>query len=239
MKKIIFYYLFVVLMFFPRVAYAMHIAEGFLPIKYSVFYFLLCVPFIYKGIKDIRKKTVNNKELKMLLGVVTAFCFVLSALKIPSVTGSCSHPTGAGFGAILFGPFVMAVVGMLVLIFQAIFLAHGGITTLGANTFSMGIAGPIVAFIIYELLKKRNKKIAIFLAAMLGDLATYVVTATQLGIAFPASDGGIGTSLVKFLGIFAVTQIPLAVIEGIITVIIFDFIEKYAAADLKALEEVR
>ena len=31
-------------------------------------------------------------------------CFVLSALKFPSVTGSSSHPTGTGLGAILFGP---------------------------------------------------------------------------------------------------------------------------------------
>ncbi len=61
--------------------------------------------------------------------------FVLSALKIPSVTGSCSHPTGVGLGAIMFGPSVMFVLGTIVLIFQALLLAHGGITTLGANAF--------------------------------------------------------------------------------------------------------
>ena len=74
-----------------------------------------------------------------------AFAFVLSALKIPSITGSCSHPTGVGLGAILFGPMTMAVLGLIVLLFQALLLAHGGLTTLGANTFSMAIAGPIVS----------------------------------------------------------------------------------------------
>lgn len=239
MKKIFFYYLFVIIIFFPMNAYAMHISEGFLPVKYCVFYFLLCIPFIYKGIKDIRVKTNKNKDLKMLLGLVTAFSFVLSALKLPSITGSCSHPTGVGFGAILFGPFVMSVVGMIVLVFQAIFLAHGGITTLGANTFSMGIVGPIVAYVIYELLKNKNKKAAIFLAAMIGDLATYLITSVQLAIAFPSKDGGVTASFLKFIGIFAITQIPLAVIEGVVTVIMFDFIRKHAVNEIRELENIK
>jgi cobalt/nickel transport system permease protein len=239
MKKLFLYYVTVILFFLPVNAYAMHIAEGFLPVKYSIFYFLLCIPFIYKGIKDIKKSTIKNKDIKMLLGLVAAFCFVLSALKLPSITGSSSHPTGTGFGTILFGPFVMSVISMIVLIFQAIFLAHGGLTTLGANTFSMGIVGPIVSFLVYNLYKNKNKKVSIFLAAMLGDLATYTVTAIQLALAFPSTQGGIMASLLKFLGVFSLTQIPLAIIEGIITVIIFDFIEKHAGAEMKVLEDIK
>ena len=75
----------------------------------------------------------------------------ISSLKLPSMTGSCSHPTGTGVGAILFGPFITSVLGLIVLIYQAIFLAHGGLTTLGANAFSMGIAGPVVAWVIYKV----------------------------------------------------------------------------------------
>ena len=79
-----------------------------------------------------------------------AFVFVLSSLKLPSVTGSCSHPTGTGMGAIIFGPWITSVMATIVLVYQAIFLAHGGLTTLGANTFSMGIAGPIVGYLVYR-----------------------------------------------------------------------------------------
>ena len=94
-----------------------------------------------------------------------SICFVLSALKIPSVTGSCSHPTGVGLGAILFGPNVMAVLGVIVLLFQAILLAHGGLTTLGANAFSMAIVGPIVSFFTFKILKNKiNKSWAVFIA---------------------------------------------------------------------------
>lgn len=222
----------------PYTAYAMHIAEGFLPPMWCAFYFVISAPFLYLGIKDIKKKTSKNKDLKMLLALVGAYSFVLSAMKLPSVTGSCSHPTGTGFGAMLFGPFTMGVIGLIVLLFQALFLAHGGLTTLGANVFSMGIVGPIVSFILYRILKKKNKRLAIFLAAMIGDLATYFTTSVQLGFAFPASSGGFLVSFTKFVSIFAITQIPLAIVEGIITVILFEFIEKHSYKELKELGEV-
>jgi len=79
----------------------------------------------------------------------------------------------------------MAVIGMIVLLFQAILLAHGGLTTLGANTFSMAIAGPFVSYFVYKICLKLkvNKLVAVFLAATLGDLFTYCVTSIQLGMA--------------------------------------------------------
>lgn len=215
-------------------AFAMHISEGFLPPKWSAFYFLLSAPFIVIGLKQIRTKAGKNKDIKMLLGLVAAYAFILSAMKIPSVTGSCSHPTGTGLSAIIFGPFITGVVGLLVLLFQAIFLAHGGITTLGANTFSMAIAGPIVAYMIYTLLKSKNKKLAVFLAAALGNLATYFITSVQLALAFPGKSG-VMFALAKFFSIFSITQIPLAIIEGVITVLIFEFIEKYSKEEVNCL----
>ena len=213
--------------------FAMHIAEGFLPPLWSGLYFLLIIPFMYLGIRDIKRKGKLTNDMKLFIAVAGAYCFVLSALKLPSVTGSASHPTGTGLGAVLFGPFVMTVISSIVLLFQSLFLAHGGLTTLGANTFSMGVVGPIVAYAAYRL-SGRNK-VGIFLAAALGDLATYVVTAIQLAIAHPAEVGGISASLVKFLSIFAITQIPLAIAEGILTVIIFNIIEKYSQNELDAL----
>ena len=177
----------------------------------------------------------------MLLGVAGAFAFVLSALKIPSVTGSSSHPTGVGLGAILFGPAAMSVLGMIVLLFQAILLAHGGITTLGANVFSMAIVGTFVAYGTFKMAKKSglSNGVAVFLAASLGNLMTYVTTSLQLALAFPAEAGGVMASAVKFLSIFAITQIPLAVSEGLLTVVIFNFLSKYSAQELLTLNIIK
>jgi len=167
-----------------------------------------------------------NHDILPLLAVSGAFIFVLSSLKMPSVTGSCSHPTGTGMGSILFGPWITSVLSIIVLIFQALFLAHGGLTTLGANTFSMGIAGPIVGYLVYKGSMKSgiNMYIAVFLAALLADWATYIVTSLQLALAFPAASGGVVASFQAFLAVFAITQVPLAIVEGAVTILMFKYI---------------
>lgn len=217
-------------------SFSMHIMEGFLPVKWAVFWFVLCLPFWFFGIKKLKKLSGEDMEKKMILALAGAFIFVLSALKIPSVTGSSSHPTGVGLASILYGPFVTSILGTIVLIFQAGLLAHGGFTTLGANSFSMAITGPLVSFGIYKLLYKKNKAVAVFLAAALGDLATYVVTSLQLALANPSATGGVLESFLKFAAIFAVTQVPLAIIEGLLTNIIVNILDKYN--DKKGREEV-
>ena len=135
-------------------ASAMHIMEGYLPKGWAAFWIVVCLPFVAIGFRRISKYVQQNPKNLTLLALCGAFAFVLSALKIPSVTGSCSHPTGVGLGAILFGPTTTAVLGLIVLLFQALLLAHGGLTTLGANVFSMAIVGPICSWIVYHGLKK-------------------------------------------------------------------------------------
>lgn len=217
--------------------YAMHIMEGYLPVKFCIIWGVICIPFLLAGFFSIQKILKENRKAITILAMSGAFIFVISSLKIPSVTGSCSHMTGTGLGAILFGPFTVSILGIIVLLFQAILLAHGGLTSLGANTFSMSIAGPFLSFGIYHLCKNLhiNKKLSIFLAAALGDLFTYCVTSFQLAAAYPSPQGGVTESIVKFLGVFAFTQIPLAVIEGILTVIIMIGLETYAKSELLSI----
>lgn len=225
------------LIMLPQATFAMHIMEGFLPPGWCVSWGAISLPFVILGFFSIQKTVKANPRLKMLLAMAGAFAFVLSALKIPSVTGSCSHPTGVGLGAILFGPAAMAVLGLIVLLFQAILLAHGGLTTLGANTFSMAVVGPLISFGIYKLGKKLgwSMGLSVFLAAALGDLLTYVTTSIQLALAYPSPAGGFAASLVKFMGIFAVTQLPLAISEGILTVVVFNVLKTYSENELKNL----
>lgn len=219
-------------------ANAMHIMEGYLPASYCVAWGVLCLPFLLAGFFAIRRRLQADRSVITLLAMSGAFIFVISSLKIPSVTGSCSHMTGTGLGAILFGPSVVSILGLIVLIFQALLLAHGGLTSLGANTFSMAIAGPALAYVIYVVCKraKVNRRFCIFLAAALGDLFTYCVTSVQLALAFPSPEGGVFLSAVRFLGVFAPTQLPLAVIEGIVTVILVIGLDVYAQPELQALD---
>ncbi|MDP3066704.1 MAG: cobalt ECF transporter S component CbiM, partial [Methanobacteriaceae archaeon] len=191
-----------------------------------LFWYIIALPVVAYGVIQIKKITEKNPESKPLLAVSGAFMFVLSSLKLPSVTGSCSHPTGNGLGAVLFGPAVVSVLATITLVFQALLLAHGGITTLGANIVSMGIVGPFFAWLLFKGCKNVgiSLSIAVFLAASFGDLLTYVTTAIQLSMAFPIPS--FSESLFKFMIIFAYTQLPLAIAEGLLTVVIFDYIKK-------------
>jgi cobalt/nickel transport system permease protein len=221
----------------PTPAYAMHIAEGYLPVQWAVFWWLATIPFWVLGLKSIDRITKAHPELKLLLALAGAFTFVLSALKIPSVNGSSSHPTGTGLGTILFGPLAMSVIGGLVLLFQAVLLAHGGLTTLGANAFSMAIVGPLVAYVVYNAIATTgHQKIAVFMASMLEDLCTYLVTAVQLALAFPAVQGGFMAAFIKFVGVFAITQIPLAISEGLLTLLVWNWLQDYGQQELKILQ---
>lgn len=240
-KRALFLFILLFTLVTPNVASAMHIMEGFLPAKWAAFWAVLTIPFLIAGFKNVNKIFKEDTDKKVLLGLAGGFVFVLSALKIPSVTGSCSHPTGTGLGAILFGPTTMTVVGLVVLLFQALLLAHGGLTTLGANTFSMAVVGPLVAYGIFKSMRKENgnNTLAVFLAAFLGDLITYVITSIQLALAFPDSVNGFAGSLGMFLSVFAVTQIPLAIVEGIITVIVYNLLVEYNKEGVISLETIK
>jgi cobalt/nickel transport system permease protein len=215
----------------------MHIAEGFLPPLHAAAWTAISLPFIMVSAHRVNRLMRDQPQTKLLLAASGAFAFVLSALKLPSVTGSCSHPTGTGLGAILFGPSVMALLGTIVLVFQALLLAHGGLTTLGANVFSMAIAGPWVAYAVFRSARWLNAPLAVgvFLAAALGDWATYLVTAGQLALAFPDPVSGFAGAAAKFAGVFALTQIPLALIEGLLTVIVVNLLNQYSRDDLDEL----
>ena len=216
----------------------MHIMEGFLPVKHAIGWSIIAAPFVGYGLHIINKRVKENPEQRMLLGVAAAFTFVLSALKLPSVTGSCSHPTGTGLGAVLFGPAAMAPIGAVVLLFQAILLAHGGLTTLGANIFSMAVVGPCAAAVIFRCAKSIRLPfgLSIFCAASLADLLTYVTTSAQLALAFPDPSGGFAASFVKFAGVFAFTQLPLAIIEGLLTVVVMNSLIRFNARELQEMK---
>lgn len=216
--------------------YAMHIMEGYLPPLWCLFWFLIFLPFFLLGLRNIKKIVAKNPESKTMLALSGAFIFILSSLKMPSVTGSSSHPTGVGLGTAMFGPSILSVLGTICLLFQALLLAHGGLTTLGANAFSMAVVGPFVGYFCYRLAQSLHfsKRFSLFLCAVVADLATYLTTSVQLALVFPDAHTGILGSMIKFLGVFLMTQLPIAIVEGLLTVILYNLISE----NMKANEEV-
>ncbi len=215
----------------------MHIMEGFLPVGWALGWALFCIPFLIYGLKRVGELSKSKPNIKLILAMVGAFAFVLSALKLPSVSGSCSHPTGVALGAILFGAGPMVLVGMIVLLFQALLLAHGGITTLGANMASMAVVGPFIAWGVFAASSSVKVPLlaAVFLAACLSDIGTYCVTSFQLGFAHPDAMGGVWVSTMKFMGVFAITQIPLAIAEGLLSAFVFNLLLEHSREEMDEL----
>jgi len=218
----------------PLKGFSMHIAEGFLPKEWALFWLLVFVPFLITGFRKLKKQLAETPKAKMLFAVVAAFVFVLSSFKIPSVAGSSSHLTGIALGAILFGASTMSVAGLIVLLFQALLLAHGGITTLGANAFSMTVVGAFSAVWVYKLASKLrlSQWLSVFLAAFVSDILIYVATSLQLALAFQSETNSLLENTTKFMSVFAITQVPLAIIEGVFTAFVFKLILNYSKTEI-------
>jgi len=202
----------------------MHIMEGFLSWEWALFWTLVAAPFVAYGLLTIRRTLRDDPVQRTMLALSGAFIFVMSSFKLPSVTGSSSHPTGTGFSTMFFGVGVTSVMSLIVLIFQALLLAHGGFTTMGANVFSMGVAGPFVAYMVFKAMTKGGVRtpVKVFITVFLADMVTYVTTAVQLALAY----GPFMDSLLSFMAVFAVTQIPLGIVEGILFTIFVDYLER-------------
>ena len=200
----------------------MHISEGFLPLTHCIAWGVASLPPAIISVRAISKELDKKRESRVLLAASAAFLFTLSALRLPSLTGSSSHPTGTAVGTYLFGPSAMPALALVTLGFQALLLAHGGLTTLGANLFSLGIVGPWAMWILLRLMLRMgfSRDRSIFLSTVVGDLATYVTTAGQLALAYPSAHGGYTASFIKFIGVFLITQIPISIAEGLLTVVL-------------------
>jgi cobalt/nickel transport system permease protein len=211
----------------PESAMAMHIAEGILPAPWAALWFLLSLPFIAWGLRELRLRNEKFPYTKPMVGLVGAAVFIISCMPIPVPTaGTCSHPCGTGLAAILIGPWLTVVVSSVALVLQALFLAHGGLSTLGADVFSMGVAGAFVGYGVFRFAQWLGFGwfVAAFLAGLLSDWATYAVTSFELASAL-RGDGSLVNMFVTILVAFVPTQLPLGILEGFLCVGALKFVQ--------------
>jgi len=200
-------------------AHAMHISEGILPFNWALSWYLVSVPFLALGIRRLQSAAKEDISFKPLVGLITAVVFVISCMPIPVPTaGTCSHPCGTAISAILLGPCVSVVVAAVALLIQALFLSHGGLTTLGANIMSMGIMGSFAGYFVFRLLRGLSLSLGVagFFAGIIADWITYASTSAELAA------GIRGTTpffelFWQILLSFIPTQLPLGILEGALT----------------------
>ena len=124
----------------------MHISEGILPVDWAGLWFLVAAPFVYWGLRTIIGAAAEDPrdrdpggdggsgDLRHLLH---AHARSLDR----HLLASLRH----GPGGLVDRPRADGRRGQHRPVFQALFLAHGGLTTLGANIVSMGVVGAFAA----------------------------------------------------------------------------------------------
>ena len=231
----------------------MHITEGILPPKWAIFWYIIIIPFVAIGIVKIKKKKREVPGFMPLVGIVGAAVFVFSCLPIPVVAlngMATAHPAGTGLSAILLGPFVSVVIAGTALLIQALFLAHGGLTTLGVNIFSMGILGSFTGYFAFRFAQRLGLNLfwCGLLAGVISDIFTYMGTSIGLGLLVIEGGGesflaAITQSAKAMLEIFVVfmatSQGPLCIAEGIVVGFAVSYVYKVRPSILFNLRVVK
>ena len=200
-------------------AHAMHISEGILPLPWAALWFALALPFVMLGCRELKKLSQEDLSIKPLVGLLAAVVFIISCMPIPVPTaGTCSHPCGTAIAAVLVGPSISVLISTVALLIQALVMAHGGLTTLGADIVSMGVIGSFTGYATFKGLRRLGASlgIAAFCAGVLTDWATYTATAVELASGIRGSDPFLPL-FTKIVIAFVPTQLPLGLLEGAMT----------------------
>lgn len=181
----------------------------------------MAIPLVAWSLADLRPGAAaidqdRPETRSALLPAATSLLFAATLLPLPvPVFGATSHLCLTPLLGLLLGARAIIWPTFFVLLLQALFFAHGGLTTLGANTVSLGIIGPVSAIGLFRALRRLKIRPALALASacVVGDLAVYLGDAVILASALAEAAPPLVTFSTVAVG-FAPVQVPLAVLEG-------------------------
>jgi cobalt/nickel transport system permease protein len=191
----------------------MHISEG-----------ILTIPVLLAGGAGtvlglaIGLRRMNAREIPKV-ALLTAAFFVASLVHVP-VGPSSAHLILNGILGILLGwtAFPAIFIGLF---FQAVLFQFGGLTTLGVNTMNMAIPAVIMGALARPIFQINSGLFAMVMAAIAGAGAIVLSAAMVAGSLALSGDSFIAVSKLIF-----VAHIPIAIAEGILSVLIISFLLK-------------
>ena len=198
----------------------MHLAEGTLPLVQAAGWTAVAAPTLVWSLRSEKNASNDDESSSVLMAGVTSLLFAVTLLPLPvPVVGATSHICITPVLALLVGVRRIVWPTFFVLLLQALFFAHGGLTTLGANTFTLGVLGPLTTLTLWTVLRKCGvtSTVSLAVACGLGGLSVYVADALILAAAL----SNIADPMTTFTGVllgFAPVQVPLAILEAAISV---------------------
>lgn len=198
----------------------MHLAEGVLPLDQAMVWNAIAAPAVLWSIRGEQLARRDTATSSAVMAGVTSLLFAGTLLPLPvPVVGATSHICLTPLFALIVGARRIVWPTFFVLLLQAVFFAHGGITTLGINTLTLGLLGPLTAAGLWALLRsiRAGNSLGLALTCGLGSLSVYLADAVVLALGLSDVAAPVTTFGAVLLG-FAPVQIPLAVLEATVSV---------------------
>lgn len=217
----------------------MHIPDGILNPYTCVAMYVVAFVFLvwaWRGAKRTLPRTFVP-----LIAVVAAVLVVVQFFEFPVASGGSTwHVMGGTLVTIIVGPAAGVISMTLTLIFQALTLGDGGISSFGANVFNMAVIGGLSFFIVKLLLngKFTQKRLAFSLiaASWASNILTAVAVGVQIGIYPLAGEiGGLSASIPTMLFWYG----PTGLLEAVVTSSIVISLSQINSIKLHGLEMLR
>ncbi|RPJ18872.1 MAG: cobalt transporter CbiM, partial [Planctomycetaceae bacterium] len=163
----------------------MHIPDGYISPATAAIAFGTAAPFWYQASR--KTKELLRSEAAPMVALFAAFSFTIQMFNIPLPGGTTGHAVGGTLVAVALGPWPAVVAVSTALVIQALFFGVGGITAIGANSFNMAIALPLIGYAVYRLgagraPSARRQVLAAAAGAYAGINVAGLLTALELGI---------------------------------------------------------
>jgi len=151
-------------------------------------------------------------------GIMAAAFFIASLVHVP-IGPTNIHLILNGLVGLLLGWAAFPAI-LTALLLQAVMFQYGGLTTLGVNTVIMALPAVVVHLLCAPFIRRSNgsRVIAAFAAGLVGILLSGLLMALSLMF---VSEG-----FFKIVPVIIASQVPLMIIEGIITAAVITFILK-------------
>lgn len=202
----------------------MHIPDGFISPYVAGVTFVVTLIFWAISFRKV-KNNLDEKQVP-LMALLTALFFAAQMVNYPIVGGTTAHLLGAAALGIVFGPYAGCISMTIILVLQAFLFGDGGLTTLGANVFNMGIVGVFVpAFLLIALNKASRGKglfVWVFISAFLGDVLAATAAGFELGLSVPMFHYGLSVAVPAMV----LNHSVIGAIEGIVTVALISVLLK-------------
>jgi len=196
----------------------MHISEGVLSAPVIAAGWALGAAGVALGLKKTEPEKLPRTAL------VSGALFLASLIHIP-VGPSSIHLTLLGAAGVLLGRSAFPAL-FCALLLQALLFQFGGLLSLGANTAIMGCSA-LCGCLAFRLVPAKLMVLGAFLA---GFLAVIAGTALVTAALFFSDNGLAATAKILFAA-----NIPLAAVEGVITVFIIAVLKKLLPESIKCV----